>query len=115
MIAAFGLVSEPEPGLLQIEDAAVQGVHITRLRYDGLGKAGTGRDKFMVGRSIGTPIVLGPPNDLLGLVITEGIEDGLSVHDVTGLETWAAGWRISHAVLGGRDSRLYRMCHNNRR
>jgi Toprim domain len=35
--------------------------------------------------------VLAPPNDLLGLAITEGIEDALSVHEATGLGAWAAG------------------------
>jgi hypothetical protein len=35
--------------------------------------------------------VLAPPNDLLGLAITEGIENGLSTHEATGLGTWAAG------------------------
>jgi hypothetical protein len=37
-----------------------------------LGKAGTERDKIMLGSSIGHPIVRAPPNDLLGLAITEG-------------------------------------------
>jgi hypothetical protein len=45
----------------------------------------------MIGKSLGMPIVLAPPNDLLGLAITEGIEDALSVHEATGLGTWAAG------------------------
>jgi hypothetical protein len=45
----------------------------------------------MLGSSIGYPIVLAPPNDLLGLAITEGIEDALSVHASTGLGAWAAG------------------------
>jgi hypothetical protein len=40
---------------------------------------------------MGAPIVLFPPNDLLGLGITEGIEDGLSVHVATGWGVWAAG------------------------
>lgn len=91
MIAAFGLAHEIEPGVLAIHDRDVVGVHITALRSDGLGKAGTDRDKIMVGKSIGTPIVLAAPNDGLGLAITEGIEDALSVHDATGLGTWAAG------------------------
>jgi hypothetical protein len=37
------------------------------------------------------PIVLAPPNDLLGLAIAEGIEDTLSIHQATGLGCWAAG------------------------
>ena len=45
----------------------------------------------MIGSPSGKPIVIAPPNDLLGLAITEGIEDALSVHQATGLGAWAAG------------------------
>jgi hypothetical protein len=95
MIAAFGLAHEIEPGVIAIADAAVTGVHLTRLGADGSGKA-TFEDpdepaKIMIGYSTGAPIVLAPPNDLLGLAITEGIEDGLSVYEDTGLGVWAAG------------------------
>ena len=61
------------------------------LAPDGTAKAGTGRDKLMLGSSAGLPIVLAPPNDGLGLVIAEGIEDALSAHQATGLGAWAAG------------------------
>ncbi len=91
MVAAFGLPTEPEPGRLAIADDVIRGVHITRLAADGLGKAGTATDKIMVGLSHGSPIVLAPPNDLLGLLIAEGIEDALSGHEATGLAAWAAG------------------------
>jgi hypothetical protein len=91
MIAAFSTAYEPEPGLLEIADIAVRGVHITRRASDGLSKAGTERDKIMLGSSIGYPIVLAPPNDLHGLAIAEGIEDALSLHQATGLGAWAAG------------------------
>jgi hypothetical protein len=91
MIAAFGIAYEPEPGLLEIPDIAVRGVHITRLTANGSGKAGTERDKIMIGSSIGYPIVLAPPNDLGCLAIAKGIEDALSIHDDTGLGVWAAG------------------------
>jgi len=37
------------------------------------------------------PIVLAPPNDLLGICFTEGIEDGLAAYAATGLGTWVAG------------------------
>jgi hypothetical protein len=40
---------------------------------------------------LASPIVLAPPNDLLGSSITEGIEDALTMHEATGLGTWAAG------------------------
>jgi hypothetical protein len=37
------------------------------------------------------PIWLAAVNDGLGLVIAEGIEDGLSAYEATGLGAWAAG------------------------
>jgi hypothetical protein len=91
MIAAVGLAHEVEPGVLAIDDAAIRGVHITRLRPDGSGKASGGDAKITIGISAGAPIVLAPMNDLLGLAIVEGIEDGLSVHEATGLGVWASG------------------------
>jgi Toprim domain len=91
MIAAFGLTHEVEPGVIAIASSAVTGVHLTRLRPDGLAKADDGQSKKMVGFSAGSPIVLGSTNDLLGLSITEGIEDGLSVSEALGTGVWAAG------------------------
>jgi len=91
MIAAFGIANEPQPSLLAITDGAVRAVHLTRLAPDGRGKAEIENPKIAVGRPSGLPIVLAPPNDLLGLVITEGIEDALSMHEATGLGAWAAG------------------------
>jgi hypothetical protein len=88
LIAAFGVAHEPECGAAAIADAEVKAVHLTRLLSDGSDRIG----KIVVGRgALGAPIVLFPPNDLLGLAITEGIEDGLSVHAATGLGVWAAG------------------------
>jgi hypothetical protein len=69
----------------------MHGVHLTFLAPDGSGKADTKPQKIMVGKPMGWPIVLAEPNDLLGLAITEGIEDALSVHAATGLGAWAAG------------------------
>lgn len=91
LIAAFVIADEPEPGRLAIVDQAVVGVHLTKLKPDGSGKADVELQKIMIGRSKGTPIVLAPMNDALGLVITEGIEDALSAHTATGLGAWAAG------------------------
>lgn len=91
MIAAFGFPTEGAPGELVIAAADVRGVHITQLAADGMRKAGTNRDKITIGRCPGVPIVLAPPNDLLGLAIAEGIEDALTVYDSTGLGAWAAG------------------------
>jgi hypothetical protein len=91
MIAAFGLADEPGPGALAIPDENVRGIHLTLLKPDGSGKADTVPDKIFLGSSTGWPIILAPVNDLLGLAITEGIEDALTVHQLTGLGVWAAG------------------------
>jgi hypothetical protein len=91
MIAAIGLAHETEPGVIAIADDAVRGVHITRLLPDGSDRRRGDQAKIMVGHSTGSPIVLAPPNDLLGLAIAEGIEDALTMHEMTGLAAWAAG------------------------
>jgi hypothetical protein len=89
MIAAFGVVDEPEPGVLGAPDD-VTAVHLTLLKTDGSDKADVKPNKLIIGRPLGRPIVLAPPNDLLGLAITEGIEDALTTHQATGLGAWAA-------------------------
>jgi hypothetical protein len=78
MIAAFGESDE-------------QADHLTQLKPDGSGKADTEPQKLFVGSPGSLPIVVAPPNDLLGLAICEGIEDALSAHQATGLGAWAAG------------------------
>jgi hypothetical protein len=90
LVAAFCLPKESEPGILAVADDDIEGVQLTRLAPNGQGKAGTDNDKIAIGRCLGTPIVLAPPNDLLGLAIAEGIEDGLSVYQSTGLGSWAS-------------------------
>jgi hypothetical protein len=90
-IAAYGIPSEPEPGVLLFSPADVTGVQLTYLRPDGGGKAPIDTCKRSIGRDHTAPIVLAPPNDGLGLVIAEGIEDALSLHVETGLGAWAAG------------------------
>ena len=98
MIAAFGLTHEPECGSVEIADEAVRGVHLTHLQPDGGGRIG----KIMVGRgSVGFPIVLFPANDLLGIGIVEGIEDGLSIHAASGLGVWVAGCDSRMPPLAG--------------
>jgi len=91
MIAAFGLAHETEPGALAIANDAVRGVHITRLLHDGSDRERGDLAKIMIGHSTGSPLVLAPPSDMAGLAITEGIEDALTMHEVTGLGAWAAG------------------------
>jgi hypothetical protein len=92
LIAAFGVATEPESGKLAITDAGVRAVQIIRLRSDGSGKADVEPQKLIIGRgALGSPVMLAPPNDLLGLAICEGIEDALSIHVATGLGAWASG------------------------
>jgi hypothetical protein len=90
MLAAFATAHEIEPGVLG-EPQKVEAVHLTLLRRDGSGKADVERPKMFIGSPGKFPIVIAPANDLLGLAITEGIEDGLTAHQVTGLGAWAAG------------------------
>jgi putative DNA primase/helicase len=90
LIAAFGLPDEPEPGVLA-EPRDVQSVQLTALTPDGSGKADVEIKKRTIGAHKGLPIVVSPPNDLLGLSIHEGIEDALSAYEATNLGCWASG------------------------
>jgi Toprim domain len=90
LISAFALPDEPEPGILGTP-RDIGSIHLTLLKPDGSGKADVESPKLIVGSPCGLPIVLAPLNDLLGLAITEGIEDGLTAHQMTGLGAWAAG------------------------
>ncbi len=91
MVAAFGMAQETLPGELAIDDAAVTGIHLTKIKANGSDKFGTDADKITIGIANTLPIMLAPPNDLLGLAIAEGVEDALSVYQATGLGAWAAG------------------------
>jgi putative DNA primase/helicase len=91
MIAAFRAADENEPGIISAPKSVV-GVHLSRLTADGeKAPNAAGKAKIMLGVCKGAPITISPPNDLLGLAVTEGIEDGLSVYQSTGLGVWAAG------------------------
>lgn len=98
MIAAFSVCDEPEPGVIGAP-LDVNSVHLTLLKPDGSGKANSDSNKLIVGRPLARPIAVAPPNDLLGLAITEGIEDALTAHEATGLGTWAAGSATYMPVL----------------
>jgi hypothetical protein len=89
LVAAYGMPDEFEPGVLA-EPENVDAVHLVLLKSDG-GKANVKPNKVTVGSPAGQPIVLAPLNDLLGLAITEGIEDALSLHAASGVGAWAAG------------------------
>lgn len=100
LIAAYGDASELEPGVLA-GPRNVNAVHLVLLKSDGSGKTDATPNKITVGSPAGQPIILAPPNDLLGLAITEGIEDGLSVHTASGLGAWAAGGASHMPALAG--------------
>ena len=91
MIVAYGMPQEPEPGVLTIAEDAISAVQLTLLKPDGTGKADLEKAKLTIASPAGMPMVLAPPNDLLGLAICEGVEDTLSVHQATGLGAWASG------------------------
>ena len=91
MIVAYGLPQEPEPGVLTIAEDAISAVQLTLLKPDGSGKADVENAKLTIASPASMPMVLAPPNDLLGLAICEGVEDALSAHQATGLGAWAAG------------------------
>ncbi len=100
LIAAFGMVTEPEPGELAIDDDAVKAVQLIKLRPDGGGKADVEPNKLIIGKGPrGVPIVVAPPNDLLGLAICEDVEGALSVHKATGLGAWASGGATRMSAL----------------
>jgi hypothetical protein len=91
LIVAYGLPDEPEPGVLGLQDAAVNAVHLVLLKADGSDKADVKKPKITIASPAGMPMVLAPMNDLLGVAITEGVEDALTINAATGLGAWAAG------------------------
>lgn len=92
MVAAFAMAQEQGPRVLIVRPEAVRAIQLTRLKPDGIGKADHASPKIILGRgAAGVPIIVAPPNDLLRLAITEGIEDALSVYIATGLGAWASG------------------------
>jgi hypothetical protein len=101
MIAAFGMAYETGDGGVAIRDDAVRGVHLTRLKPDGTDRERGDRAKIMIGHSAGVPIILAPPNDLLGMAISEGIEDALTIHEATSLGVWATGSASRMPALAG--------------
>lgn len=83
-----------EPAMISrfgFEDDPVTGVHLTKLRPDGRGKAGTDADKLTMGDTVGQPIVIHTNDDSDEILIAEGIEDTESLVMVAGWTGWAAG------------------------
>lgn len=81
----------PPAMIARFGSGPVTGVHLTKLRRDGAGKAGTDKDKIMIGPSMGQPIILADNQDRAELLGAEGIEDAASLALVTGWSAWAAG------------------------
>ncbi|WP_370139759.1 MULTISPECIES: DUF7146 domain-containing protein [unclassified Bradyrhizobium] len=102
MIAAFALVEEIEPGVIMVRPRDVVAVHLTKLTRDG-----QKIEKIIVGSPRGVPIILAPMNDLLGLIVTEGIEEGLSMFESTGCGVWVAG---SASLMGAQGDSVPAYC-----
>ena len=94
MLVPYGIPAESEPGIPDIAKDAISAVQLTLLKPDGCGKAEVKPDKITIGSPAGLPMVLAPLNDLMGLAITEGVEDALTVHQATGLGAWASGGAV---------------------
>jgi putative DNA primase/helicase len=70
-------------------EGLVMGVHRTWLTPDGLGKAPVDKPRMTLGPCAGCAIQLFEGADTLG--ISEGIENALAYHVLTGIPVWAAG------------------------
>ena len=66
----------------------VVAIHRTYLRSDGSGKADVDPDKMSLGPIRGGAVRLGPPAPKMA--VTEGIEDGMTIFQETGISVWAA-------------------------
>lgn len=69
-------------------DGEVLGVQRTFLRPDGRGKADVGKPKLSLGRVRGGAIRLTAPGP--ELIVTEGLEDGLTLQQALGIPVWVA-------------------------
>ena len=66
----------------------VAGIHRTYLKSDGSGKADADPDKMSLGPIAGGAVCLGPPAPKMA--IAEGIEDGMTIFQETGMSVWTA-------------------------
>ena len=66
----------------------VMGIHRTYLKSDGSSKADVDLDKMLLGPISGGAVRLGPPAPKMA--VTEGIEDGMTIFQETGMSVWAA-------------------------
>lgn len=83
-----------EPAMISrfgFEDEPVTGVHLTKLKPDGSGKANTDPNKLTMGDTIGQPVVVHDHDTSEHLIIAEGYEDTESLIRATGWSGWMAG------------------------
>jgi hypothetical protein len=73
---------------LRDTNGCVAGIHRTFLRENGSGKAEVEPSRMMLGRAKGAAIRFGEGTEI---ILTEGLENALSVREVIGLPAWAAG------------------------
>lgn len=93
--------SHPPAMIARFGDGQLTGVHITRLRLDGKGKAGTDKDRIMLGESMGQPIIVHDNPERAELIVAEGIEDAATLAIATGWTAWASGAAVRlPAVVG---------------
>ena len=100
----------PPAMIARFGDNKPTGVHLTKIKPDGSGKAGTDKDKIMIGSSQGQPIIVADNPEREELIIAEGIEDAASLAIVTGWSAWEAGsaGRIAPVVgAAPRSMRVY--------
>ncbi len=90
LLVAAGVPNEPEPGVLELPIYQVRAVQLVRLTPDGR-KVDDGPAKITRGRLRGSPMVIAPMNDGLGLWITEGPENALSLAASYEVGIWASG------------------------
>ena len=83
--------SHPAAMIARFGTGDVTGIHLTKLNSQGSSKAGTDRDKIMIGESVGQPIVVQDNPDHGELIVAEGIEDAATLALITGWTAWAAG------------------------
>lgn len=105
-----GRGEHPHSMISRFGGGPVTAVHLTKLRPDGSGKAKSGKDKIMIGPSIGQPIVVMDNPEREEIVIAEGIEDAATLTLATGWSAWAAGsaGRIPQTVKAApKAARLY--------
>lgn len=95
----------PPAMIARFGEGAVTSVHLTKLKADGSGKAGTDNDKIVIGPSIGQPIIMRNNLERGELIIAEGIEDAASLVLCVDWNAWAAGTagRIAAVVAMAND------------